>query len=63
MDTFVSFFATALACRKAIARVPRINFGDCTGELFDRCFGEVVLLADGLGGTAGGTVARFIGGE
>ena len=63
-------FAAALAWRSAIARVPRTNFGDATGgELLAR---PDVLLEDpqvdtavvvGFGATAGGTVARFIGGE
>ena len=32
------FFAAAFACRKAIARVPRTNLGEVTGELFPRGF-------------------------
>ena len=64
-----SFLAAALACRRAIVRVPRTSLGEVTGELVARA--ALLLLdapaaaaaCDGLGGTAGGIVARFIGGE
>jgi len=60
----VAALAALFAWRRAIARVPRTNFGDVTGELVARlCLAPELLFPVGLGGTAGGTVARFIGGE
>ena len=53
-----SFLAIAFACLSAIALVGRTSLGEVTGELV-----TLALVWLGLGGTAGGTVARFIGGE
>jgi hypothetical protein len=47
------------ACLRAVALVPLTSLGEVTGELFVRGFVEI----NGLGATAGGTVALFKGGE
>ena len=52
-----SFLAVA-PCRRAVARVPRTSLGEVTGELETRG-----LTPAGFGAMAGGTVARFRGGE
>ena len=59
----LSFFAEELACRRTVARLPRISLGEPTGELLVRSLVWLPATAAGLGATAGGIVARFIGGE
>jgi hypothetical protein len=59
----LSFLAAALAWRKTVARLARMSLGELSGELLARGLVAGCCWPEGLGGTAGGIVARFIGGE